>query len=556
MTREKYTISRSPNRWHPSVKGINFDPTVYPDELEGDQEGTIYLQRMTDGPTNRAGLWMLGAHGGPGSPPVAMELSPQNAVNVVALGADNQGRIGAGAAINRAIQEAKNRGYCRVYLPAGYYLIDETIVMDDLIWIQGDGMATYLRAKDALNAPIFQAYYDPGERWGYMQRLSDLRIDGNRDGQSDPTGTVCHGIEWIAPDGATAPILVDEKVGYPYVVSLNYPGQWFDSNRDAFNLWISHCAGAGIWMTGRGGGHFQNITAYENQGDGFRPTYDTGWVNCTAGRNGKRGFYIADSAIRLMNCKAWWSGFRPPSSGWNDYQSNGFSFESNTRGAIAVGCEAQDNYANGFSFAGVTGHNAYDCIADSNNRRNGDSVAVSFYNSYNCRFSGQVYDRYNDSVRYQDYALLLIGSYNNQIDISHRYYNGGAATTPNQFIQHLSPDCTSLQGNTIFINNQRGFQKSSSGTVTISVYHGGDVLINLSANTTINYDAVAAVVPGARLRFMFVQDGTGSRTVTFSSLFRLKNFVVDATANKTSCVEFIYNDELDKWIEASTTLGV
>ena len=559
MTKINRTISTDPNRWHPGVRQINFDPIDYPNEFEGDIDGSLYLQRGNDGTTDRAArAWLLAPNAGPQCDRAQMmELTPQNAINVVALGADPTGRYPSGHVINQAIEKATVKGYGRVYIPAGYYLIEETIVSESLIWLHGDGMATYLRAIDGLNAPMIKAVNVPGSngRWGYMQRISDMRLDGNRDNQVDDEGSICHGIEWVAPDGGTAPILVPELQGYPYIVSLNYDGQWFDTNRDAFNLWISYCAGSGMWMTGRGGGHFQNITAYENKGNGFRPTYDTGWTNCTAGRNGKRGFYIADSAVRMVNCKAWWSGYRPPETGWFDYNSNGFSFESNTRGALAVACDAQDNYGNGFAFNGVIGHNCWDCVADSNNRRNGDSVGVSFYNSWNCRFMGQVYDRYNDSTRYQDYAIKLIGSTNNLIDITHRYYNGGASTSPNQFIEHISGDTTSLQGNTIFINNQKGFQKNTDGEVTISVYHGSDVLINLAEDTTIAYDAVATVVPGAKLRFMFVQNNTGGWTVTFDSTFRLKNFVLDTTANKISVVEFMYNNELNRWIESYVTLG-
>lgn len=545
-------------RWVPKLGFINFEPNTNISQLEGDQDSTLYIQRGNDGTTEMASrLWMLGPYAGPHcQTPEVMELTPQNAINVVSLGADPSGRVGSGAIINRAIQKAKARGYGRVYIPAGYYLIEEQIVMDSLIWLHGDGMATYLRAKDQLNTSMIKAYWETDVRWGYMQRISDMRLDGNRDNQTDATGDTCHGIEWSAPTGGGLPVLADELVGYPYEVSEVNDGQWYDSNRDAFNLWISYCAGTGFYQSGRGGGHFFNITAYENKGDGFRPTYDTSWSACTAGRNGKRGFVIAESAIELTGCKAWWSGYRIPESGWNQYDSHGFAFVGGTRGAVVVGCQSQDNYAGGYSFSNAVGHHCHDCIADSNNKRNGDSVAVDFYNSYACVWTGMIYDRYNDSVRYQDYAVKLISSTGNRVDATHMYYNGGAGTNAYQHIEHISPDSTTVQGNDLNFNHQRGFQKVAAGTVTISVYHGGTVLMNLTANATINYDAVATVVPGAKLRFMFVQDGTGSRTVTWGSAFRTANWSPTTTANKINIIEFTYNHELSKWIETFVNHGV
>lgn len=500
---------------------------------------------------------MLGAYGGPGSPPVAMELSPQNAVNVVAMGADNQGRVGASGAINRAITEAKNRGYCRVYLPAGRYLIDDTIISDSLIWLQGDGMATYLRAKPKLNAPMIEAYWEPDVRWGYMQRISDLRLDGNRDEQDDPDGTLGYGIKWWAPSGAEDPILENELVGHPYVTSESNPGQWFDSNRDAFNLWISYCSSDGINLQGRGGGHFHNITAYECKGNGFRPTYDTSWANCTAGRNGKSGWHIAHSAIKIVSSKAWWSGYRMPEEGWNLYASNGFSFANGTRGSSLVGCEAQDNYANGFSFDNCNGHSAVGCIADSNNRRRATSVGVDFFTAIGNRFEGLVYDRYTDNYRHQPRALRFReSSLGNSVKIMHRHYGGDASLSPSQFIAHFSDDTEDYaRGNDIDINCYNGYQTLAPGTLAPTPYHGRRIKIGLSGDVTINHSTSTMVHEGAEMTFFFQQDGTGGRTVTFSSDFDTgTGFTASTAANSWSTISFFWNSF--RWIKTSEITGV
>lgn len=562
MPKVKQTIAGG-SRWHVGVKAINFEPNAANMSLiEDDANATLYLQRGNDGTSEMAArAYLLGPYAGPHcNTAEALELTPWNVINVVSLGADPTGRTPSAAIINKAIEKAAARRWGRVYIPAGRYLIEDSIIMESMIWLHGDGMASVLYAKDQLNKPMLKAYWDIGSRWGYMQRISDLRLFGNRDNQADDTGSVCHGIEWAAPNSAGLPAFEEELVdGLDFHASDSSDGEYFDTNRDAFNVWISHCAGTGFYQSGRGGGHFFNITAYECKGDGFRPTYDTAWTACTAGRNGKRGFWITESAVMLTGCKAWWSGYRHPSSGWNEYDSHGFAFTSNTRGAVAVACQAQDNHAAGYSFNSVYGHSCYDCIADSNNRRNGDSVAVDFYNSFGCRWTGQIYDRYNDNIRYQDYALKLIGSNGNYVRATHYYFNGGAALQYDQYnMQHFSPSSTSLQGNDIQINNQGGLQKvgTGGGTVTISPYHGGDVLMNLTQNVTINAETTSSIMPGAKFRFTFVQDGTGGRTVTWGSQFRLANWSPTTTANKINVIEFTYNHELSKWIESFVNHGV
>lgn len=560
MTHRSYKITPT-DPWAAGVVGVNFDPSVYRSEVVQYRPGTLLVQDSDIDNGHMAGrLWQMSPFQGEFSvSPNIQELTPQNAINVVSLGADPSGRHGSSAAINLAIQKAKARGYGRVYLPAGKYIIDDTIVMDSLIWLHGDGMATYLRAKPQLNAPMIQAYWEEDVRFGYMQRLSDMRLDGNRDEQDDTDASICHGVSWLAPDSGHDPVLVDELVGYQYEVSQNYPGQWFDTNRDAFNLWISYCGGTGLAMSGRGGGHFHNITCYENQGYGFDPTYDTSWVACTAGRNGKSGFLIADSAIMLTGCKAWWSGYRRPAD-FPDYNTHGFLFTSGTRGSQAVNCEAQDNYAAGFSFANAIGHVCRACIADSNNRRNGDNSALEFYDSYANTWEGLVYDRYNDSIRYQDTALRMQGSttLSNRVVFQHFYRNGGATAGGFQSIQHISAENTVWLGNYIEINNEKGSQKlSPAATVYPNIYHGGKILMNLTMNVTIGHNVTSFLHGGCEMELVLTQDATGGRTVSFDSNFRLiPSWTPDTTAFRTNVIKFRWNPESNKWVQISNLTGI
>lgn len=475
-----------------------------------------------------------------------------NFINAVAMGADPTGVTDSAPFIQDALDTAKARGFRRVYIPAGEYLIGSTLILDSCLWLQGEGMSTYLRAKNALDAPIIQAYYEPGVRWSYMQRISDMRLDGNRDNQ---TATDAHGIEWLAPNGETSPILETELVGYPYITSDNYSGTWFDTNRSASNLFISFCKGNGFHQEGRGGGHFDNIVLFENEGYGIRPTYDTHWTNITAGRNGSGGFLIQHSAIHFTNCKAWWSGYRKPDSMFA-YDTHGWTFNNSSRGTILVNCEAQDNFASGFAFTNCYGHACYGCVADSNNQRHGDNVGVDFYNAYGNVFTGIVYDRYRGNVRDQASAIRFRSTcYGNKIDIMSRYYGGTYADGTLYQYQHIATDSDNTHTNEISINNYRGMQALSGGTLTIDPYKGSHARVSLNTNTTINADTAYGVHDGAELEITFIQDATGSRTVSFDADFDLgSGFTVSSGANTISTIRFRWVGF--KWAKVAEITGV
>lgn len=558
MAHRSYRITPL-DQWGAGVVGVNFDPHDYPNEFMNYRPGTLLVQDGdTDVPEQRAALWqVMPFRGNHVARPEILELTPQNAMNVVSFGADPTGRVGSSAAINRAIEKAAERGYGRVYLPAGKYLIDDTIVMESLIWLHGDSMPTWLGAKDNLNAPMIKAYWEPDVRWGYMQRISDLRLDGRRDWQSD--ADACRGIEWTAPPSYEDPRLVDELVGTQYEVSQNYSGQWFDTNRIMHSVFVSYTAGDGIWMEGRGGMHAFDVTTYECGGYGIRPTYDTSWSACTAGRNGKSGWLIADSAIKLTGCKSWWSGYRRPAD-FPDYNTHGFLLTSGTRGSTLVNCEAQDNYAAGFSFSNAIGHGCWGCVADSNNRRNGDNAAIEFYESYANVWEGIVYDRYNDSIRYQDYALRMQGNttLSNRVKINHFYRNGGASASGFQSIQHIHPENSVWLGNDIEFNNERGTQKMSPSTVSYpNIFHGGRILMNLTMDVTFAYNNTSLLHGGCEMELVLTQDGTGGRVVDFDTNFRVSaDWVPDTDPYRTNVIKFRWNPESLKWVQVGQLLGV
>jgi hypothetical protein len=510
------------------------------------RNGTILGQYLdVDDDSKASRLWITGVNSGIyGETPTFQEIPAQNCINVRSLGADPTGVTESGAIINKAIAEASTRGYARVYIPSGLYLIEETIVLDSLIWLHGDGMGTVLFAKENLNAPVIQGYLSTGTRFGYMQRISDLRIDGNRYNQNSPTGA--HGIEWIAPAGGASPTFV------PELVTTNPTSGWFDTNRDAFNLFIGYCGGTGFWMEGRGGMHGHNIYCYENKEYGFRPTYDTAWANCTAGRNQKAGFYIAHSAIKMTGCKSWWSGYQ--AAQLEQYLGNGWHFTSQSKGSTLVGCEAQDNWDSGYWYDGAHGHLAYGCVADSNNRKDGDGVGVKMRDAHSNVWEGMIYDRLNDATRYQRYAIHLTEDcYFNKIVAKTQFSDDLNAFQ--QYDNKFHPDSDDGRGNTIVFDSQEGsYGVGNTATIQPGVYQGGRIFVDINQNMTVNTPLYKHV--GAEIEYIFLNDGVGGHTLTFDSNFRVAPaWSYSATAGKVNVAKFIWS-RLGKWVMTSFTNNV
>lgn len=60
---------------------------------------------------------------------------------------------------------------------------------------------------------------------------------------------------------------------------------------------------------------------------------------------------------------------------------------------------------------------------------------------------------------------------------------------------------------------------------------------------------------GMEISFVFIQDGTGGRVVSFNSIF-LVNFTPDTTANKVNTIKFKYNETLTKLVQVASATGL
>lgn len=75
--------------------------------------------------------------------------------------------------------------------------------------------------------------------------------------------------------------------------------------------------------------------------------------------------------------------------------------------------------------------------------------------------------------------------------------------------------------------------------------------ITLTGNTTIN--APTGAWTGARMTFVFTQDGTGGRTVTWNAAFKV-NWTPTTTANKINTVSFEYNGTA--WVQVASAVNL
>lgn len=78
---------------------------------------------------------------------------------------------------------------------------------------------------------------------------------------------------------------------------------------------------------------------------------------------------------------------------------------------------------------------------------------------------------------------------------------------------------------------------SYTSTWTPNAHMGGDTkVMTLAGNLTVN--TPAGRVRGSRIAFEFIQDGTGGRTVSFGSAYKVTAFNVDTTSSAVSRIEF------------------
>lgn len=487
------------------------------------------------------------------------------------------------AALNAAMVSTTLYGIrATVLIPAGTYKVSGLIV-DTRVGLAGTSWASCLKFKDnAANGAVLirnKQSNTGGAADAQGVTIRNLMLDGNRWNQG--VGAWQCGIVLIndTPDGSDA--------------------EYTDGRHQVSNVFIGSFTGDGLVQSGRGDDQFTDIQAWDIQGFGFNVDTDSFLVNCDAGGCGIDGFIIQGST-QLSNCKSWYSGGRlmngrdagtnatavlidPPAfnywdgsgiSGHKFSLANGYgcgfsirnisgsSADGNSSGVSMNGCYAQDNARNGLRISGgrvtVTGF-----IADSNNNcgvTNGTAGGPSLgrYAAYEIEgYSGSInmsgclsWDR-QQSISRQASALFLSPNANNcRIDIVFEgALNDGTTKSP-----PLAPS-SGVNACSVRMNGMGGgmhtYTWASSTPITPDPFECETHKVTLGGAQTINAPKMTGtlgtgtdgiyLIPGMKLRMFINQDATGSRVVTWNSVFRLNSKTVTSTASSTTVLEFIWD---------------
>lgn len=236
--------------------------------------------------------------------------------------------------IQAALDAAGAAGGGAVRVPPGTH--PAQLVLPSRVMLCGHGVATVIAAPvGATGAVITHAPH------AVLCAVRDLAIDGG----TQAIDGLCLG------------------AAEPYDADLD---ALYDPRHSAADLFIRHCGGAALRCAGRGQMLFTRVWAYQC-GYGFVTSYDNTFVACDAGESDASGFVVNGSSVRLVGCKAWWSGQHDPGA-----DAYGFHLLA-CRGAQLSACSAQDNGRAGFLLDGCQHVVMAACDADSNGRGGGDA---------------------------------------------------------------------------------------------------------------------------------------------------------------------------------------
>jgi hypothetical protein len=174
----------------------------------------------------------------------------------------------------------------------------------------------------------------------------------------------CHGIHFApnpaVPQSSSAPIYLYTDTYDPFFL--------------IFNVLVKNVAGDGISNYGQSAMSIIASRTVYTEECGFRPSFDSYLLNCSAQYSGRFGFYIRGSQSRIVGGISFYNGQTVPSEGWGYFFEGPRSLETGNR--IGVGIQAQDNKAEG-----IYARNAQRCLisgtCDSNSSHSLTTFAVT-----------------------------------------------------------------------------------------------------------------------------------------------------------------------------------
>ena len=508
-------------------------------------------------------------------------------------------------AIQAAIDDATEAGGGVVLLPGVGYLTTG-LSLGNRVTLEGSGRwATMLHLSASANGPVVtNDQTSNNSAMGCTVR--NIRIDGNRARQSDTTTTLASGYTagnstlsltdassfqnagsvligtnrliytsksgntlsgvvggsegTTDADGAGGATVTQHKchgVSFGVVPYNTTPttAEHYDPHFLVENVYIKNVKGDGVQLWGQSETRLQNVVVHYADHFGFRPSFDTWLLACTAETSGRAGYFIRSSDVRGAACKAFASGGNVSAEGFGFFFEGPTTVEEGTKVFSAL--NAQDNKADG-----IYVRNAERVVVQGTCSSNGTSSVGTYAGLKLDGAKLGIFDlvcteRVAAASNSQQNALILLETTNtnagNKVRITHGAVNGSAVGTA------IKSGAANTGGNDISINGMGGVFASASvsGSVTVDPYIATSHLMTLTGNiTALNAPSNGHV--GCELELVFIQDNPGSRTLSGANAVFKWNGAAAPTLTTTASRRDTFRFRFDgtNWYETSRILNV
>ena len=246
---------------------------------------------------------------------------------------------------------------------------------------------------------------------------------------------------------------------------------------------------------------------------------------------GVDGFEIVGNSIR----KVGWRGSFAASQFWGMWIAGTSTGNMNTLHGVISDNRVLECTEVGIGLQWATVIDVFDNIVYNNNQR---QTTGSFAAGMTARGCGTLRIHGNTStdtqgVKTQGYGLSTQSEATTYLSIKDNYFQGNLT---DQWIFNAAPT-------TLHLRSEEKTQAVAwgAGTQTPDYRLGETIIATLSGNITVADVPALARLKGARLNFVFIQDGTGGRTVAWNAAYKVTWSNAGNTAGLRSAITFEYD---------------